>query len=779
MEPKQNLISRASFLKTSGLALGGLATLSHYACKGGFGTLKELILEGKTHFSIVIPKDASLQEQNAAGELRAFLSKIASPELTVVQEDRYQGENAIYLGNTLMASSAQLDTNPLEEDGYQFHHLGNDFLITGGSEKGLLYGVYSLLESFGFRKYSADDAVMLPTTASFTLPDNEVKIPVIKYRTTSYYDARDEAYASWHKLSSRDSWGLFVHTFEVLVPPEKYGKTHPEYFSLIDGERNPVTQLCLSNEAMFQTLVEDLRKRIEANPKAKYWSVSQNDNDKYCQCGPCAALDKKYGNLPSGSMVWFVNKVAREFPDKIISTLAYWYTRAAPSNIIAEPNVNIMLCNIESTREKAVFDTDPAFTRDLQDWGKMSEDILIWDYNIQFANPVSPFPNLHTIGPNIKFYINNRVGALFMQATGNKGEFGHLRAYLISKLMWNPEADPDAIIDDFLKGYYGLGAPFVRQYIDQMRQAVLRDKFRLNIFGDPRDAVDNYLSPEMMEEYNDLFDQAENEVQSEPMYLKRIREARLPLEIAEIQIAGQIPLGKPGSFYTLNSSGKVIVKPEMKEKVSSFLTQAKKAGIERIGERAISLEDYGLNFKRMFDRMEQMKQALSYQKKIIPITVPSKGVDEVSRFTNGIFGAFESWRFPDKDANWVAYKGTHMDFVLDLGAVQEINSVQMDFLNVQAQANWHQLILPKYVSYALSEDGETYSETVIVNNPHEPDPAKNPDIVKVPFHNFSSTFTSRKTRYIKVHAESILEMPTWHINAGKPAFLYADEIVVV
>ena len=91
-------------------------------------------------------------------------------------------------------------------------------------------------------------------------------------------------------------------------------------------------------------------------------------------------------------MVWFVNKVARKFPDKIISTLAYWYTRAAPSNIIAEPNVNIMLCNIESTREKPVFDTDPDFTNDLKDWGKLSQDILIWDYNIQFANPVSPFP---------------------------------------------------------------------------------------------------------------------------------------------------------------------------------------------------------------------------------------------------------------------------------------------------------------------------------------------------------------------------------------------------
>ena len=61
--------------------------------------------------------------------------------------------------------------------------------------------------------------------------------------------------------------------------------------------------------------------------------------------------------------------------------------------------------------------------------------------------------------------------------------------------MWNPEADPEAIIDDFLQGYYGAGAPFVRQYIDQMRKALLQDNFRLNIFGDPRDAVANYLSP--------------------------------------------------------------------------------------------------------------------------------------------------------------------------------------------------------------------------------------------------------------------------------------------
>ena len=322
--------------------------------------------------------------------MQFYLSKVWKG-FEVLNEEEYSGKNAIFW-KTVFAKTAGVELFLLEEDAYLFKRLDNNLIIAGGAENGLLNGVYSLLEFFGFRKYSADDPLLLPEKNAFSFPKDELKTPRIKYRTTNYYDARDADYKSWHKLSSSDSWGMFVHTFELLISPEKYGKTHPEYFSLIDGERNPVTQLCLSNEDVFQTLVAELKKRIEKNPNAKYWSVSQNDNDKYCQCLPCNALNQKYGNLPSGSMVWFVNKVAREFPDKIISTLAYWYTRAAPSNIVAEPNVNIMLCNIESTREKPVFDTDPAFTSDLQDWGKMSQDILIWDYNIQFANPCVLFP---------------------------------------------------------------------------------------------------------------------------------------------------------------------------------------------------------------------------------------------------------------------------------------------------------------------------------------------------------------------------------------------------
>ncbi len=778
MNNKKNGISRSNFIKTSGIMLGGIAILPNYACSGNLMSNDKLIIEGRTDYTIVLPTKAGSIEKEAAKQLQQYLSKMSNVALPIVAEGEHKGKTALYVGNTDYAKARDIDFEQLKKDGYTFKRFDNNFVIAGGSESGVLYGVYSLLESIGFRKYTSDNDVQIPKGNEIALAKNDVIVPIVKYRTTSYYDGRNPEYASWHKLSSRDTWGLFVHTFEVLVPPKEYGKTHPEYFSLINGKRNPVTQLCLSNEEVFDTLVTELKKRIAKNPKATYWSVSQNDNDKYCQCGPCTKLNEKYGGVPSGSIIWFVNKVAREFPDKVISTLAYWYTRSAPSNISIEPNVNIMLCNIESTREKPVFDTDPSFTSDLQDWGKISQDILIWDYNIQFASPVSPFPNLHTIGPNIGFYTKNNVSSLFMQATSQKGEFGHLRAYLICKLMWDPDADPNAIINDFLNGYYGAAGPYIGQYIDTMRQSLLKKDFKLKIFGDPRDAMDNYLSADMMKEYKRLFDRAEEAVEKNHQLLTRVQEARLPLMIAEIEIAGQVKIDMPRSFYEHTSSGMVIPKQEMKTLVNLFVERAKKAGIVRVGERAITVDDYLENFKRIYAKMDEMDKAISFKKKIILITTPSKGSANVERLTDGVFGSFESWRFPDKDVNWVAYKGVHMDFVLDLGEVMPVKSIEMDFLNVQAQADWHLLVLPKYVTYATSEDGKRYSTAIKITNPHNPNPAENPNIVRIPFQSFSAAIDNRKARYIKVHAESLLRMPSWHINAGKPAIIYSDEIVV-
>lgn len=784
---KKGKVSRKDFLKNSTLVTTGLTFLP--------SALHSLIFSDDNSensisqsYHIVIRKENNVAvEKKAAKQLQFYLGK-AGISLSISDEESYNGDRAIYIGRTRYSEQMDINFDQLGNDGYTFKKRDNNLVIAGGSEKGVLYGVYGLLEFLGFRKYDAV-STHVPEISSFKIPSEDaISLPGMNYRQTSYYDTDDGDIFDWHRLdSSRESWGMFVHTFHELVPPGEYAESHPEYYSLRNGKRNPSTQLCLSNEAVLEIVVQNLRKRMADKPDALYWSVSPEDNDQYCQCEPCTELNKKYGGtrpnleygVPSGSVVYFVNQVAKEFPDKIISTLAYWYTRQAPDNIKPGPNVNIMLCPIGPARHRPIYETAPSFTSDLEDWGKLSNRILIWDYNIQFANPVSPFPNLHTIKPNIEFYKKNNVDSLFMQATSQAGsEMAALRSYLICKLMWNPHADENEIINDFLDGYYGEAGRFIREYIDMMRDALLKSGHELRIFDSPIDAKETYLSSALMKQYEQLFDHAEKAVETDEERLRRVRIARLPLMFAQIQI-GRTEVDTPRSMFIHNENDRIVPKPEMKELVYLFAGRCKEYGVDRIRERTTSADEYLLAYQRIFDRMNEVADAISLHKKVTPVTQTSEHTKGVEALTDGVFGSDESWRFPDKiGVNWVGYEGEHMEFILDLGEVQPVGSVNMEFLNAQAQPKWHQTILPKFVEYQLSVDGENYGDPIRIDNPHDPNPDINPGITNVRVQPFKADIGLKDARYIKVHAESHIEMPSWHIRAGSPAKIYTDEIVV-
>lgn len=728
-------------------------------------------------YQIVIPDLANPIEKQAAQKLQHYLSQNSASPVKIVTEGLSPVKNGIYIGQTVYARAEKIDFSKLPEGGYTHKTKGNNHILAGGAKNGLLYCVFDLLEGLGFRKYSPDHT-SVPKSEDLNLDRTEGTFtPPITYRTTSYSQMADQEYSDWHKLSSRDDWGLFVHTLDTLVPAKIYGKTHPEYYSLISGKRQPGTQLCLSNPEVLNVLVASLRKKIMEKPDAAYWSVSQDDNDRYCSCEACSDLNEKYGGVPSGSIIYFVNKVAKEFPDKIISTLAYWYSRKAPKNIKIEPNVNIMLCNIESKRQAPVFITDPAFSNDLKDWGALSKDILIWDYNIQFTNYMAPFPNLYTIKPNIKFYTDNHVNALFMQANNESAaEMALLRSYLICKLMWKPDADDKAIIDDFVKGYYGAAGPYIRQYIDSMQQSLIKSGMELSIFGDPIDAKNAFLSTEMMEQYKKLFDQAENAVASDATLLQRVKLARLPVMYAEIQI-GRTETDTPRSMFRRTENGIVAVKPAMKTLVNAFTDGCKRNKLGLIRERSGTPDHYKASYDRIFTSMEELSQYKSFRKKIIPLTNAHSKSKSVLNLTDGVFASYESWQSPDQ--NWVFYTGQHMDFVLDLSEIMPIHSVNMDFLNPQAQPDWHLMALPHYVSYATSADGENYSEAIKIINPHNPNPIENPGISKISIQAFRADMkVGTQARYIRVHAESLLKTPSWHIRSGQEISIYTDQIVV-
>lgn len=171
---------------------------------------------------------------------------------------------------------------------------------------------------------------------------------------------------------------------------------------------------------------------MAAQPDKKYWSVSQNDNFSYCQCENCQKIIAEEKS-PAGPVIRFVNEVAKHFPGKIISTLAYQYSRHAP--VITKPadNVQVMLCTIELNRSKPIDEdsTSKSFVKDIVDWGKICHNIYLWDYTIDFAHTVCPFPNLHVLQPNIQFFMKNNVRSQFQQTNVSRGqEFSELKLLL-------------------------------------------------------------------------------------------------------------------------------------------------------------------------------------------------------------------------------------------------------------------------------------------------------------------------------------------------------------
>lgn len=735
------------------------------ACSGN-ATIR-LTDKGKSPYRIVIPENPTVYERKAALELTSFISRISGASLPVVADTGILAPFEIILGNNrhLKLAGIRIGFDELGTDGYVIKEKGDHLAIAGGSEKGTLYGVFALLEMLGCRYY-APDMLYVPSNSSIVIEDPATKeVPCFEYREMLFPAALDSAYLMWHRLDRHRNgeWGMWVHTFDDLLPPQQYFSEHPEYFSEINGQRVPDGQLCLSRPEVLNLVVQNLEKKISANPDPLYWSVSQNDNYLACQCERCRELDRDYGG-PSGTMIWFVNQVAEHFPDKVISTLAYQYTRQAPEKIKPAGNVNIMLCTIECNRSLPIAE-DPSgksFVNDLKDWSRLTGNILLWDYVVQFRNYVSPFPNFRVLQPNLQLFEKYGCEMMFQQGSGDHwSDFADLKAYLVAKLLWDPDADAEAVINDFIYGYYGNAAPYIRQYFDMLHDELFRSGKNLWIYGYPFDAVDSYLTPSLLREYENLFSQAEEAVEDRPEILARVKKVRLPLDFAILDIS--LHNYDDSLSYFSEEEGTWKVRQEMTGRLEDFITRANAQGIERLQEQGTSPGEYGNKVMDFIRKSQEPSLARSHRANLLTPFSPRYDAGGERALTDGLRGT------DDYHFNWLGFQGEDMVAIIDLLEITEISRVSADFL--QNSAAW--IFLPVDVNVLFSTDSVNYSPFGRVVNIF---PARWQGPVIHPFTIDASAPVP--ARYLKIEARSLKTCPGWHIGAGEKCWIFTDEVVV-
>lgn len=509
--------SRKDFLKLASMSFAGMV-LPNTGFPGTGIQIKKAIKEGKkiSAYRIELNADASESEKWAAKELQHWLYEISGEYVALTTQDTTYSGSKIVLGyNEIVKNKTGLSA-PLADTDEAYHYFSKDgnIYIYGGKQRGTMYGVFSFLENeFGCRWFTPQ-VNLIPKKPILAFGEYDYKeTPGIQVRNNFYFEAFDAIWATRNKMNGRmflwdpkykPNDGIFykkqpggeqtywsVHTFYPLMPPEEFFDKHPEYYSLINGkrvhevikgDRHQLAQLCLSNKDVLKIIIQRIRENIRKYPDFLIYDVSQNDYYNQCMCDKCQAIVKKEG-AESGLMIWFVNQVAesieKEFPDKYIGTLAYQYTRSAPKNIRPRHNVVVRLCPIEACVAHPLNDCpkNKSFMEDMKAWSAISPHLYIWDYVVNFAHYLMPYPNFYVLQPNIKSFRDNKTIGIMEQANHQSrgGEFEELKCYTIARLLWNPEADMEEIVNDFVYGYYGRSGRYIRAYFDLVHSLVKPD----------------------------------------------------------------------------------------------------------------------------------------------------------------------------------------------------------------------------------------------------------------------------------------------------------------
>lgn len=565
-----------------------------------FGEKLILIKNGESSYTIIIGKNASVSEHHAAEELQDFIREISGCTLPIKSDEEAPEQNLILVGQSKLFNKLNiaLDSINLGNEGFIIKTENNNLILAGGRLRGTLYSVYTFLEDvLGCRWYSSKVSEIPRMTTIAISNLNSVQKPAFEYREPFWTEAFDGDWAVRNKCNGSSAHldaargGKIaqsgVHTFyqDHIISPKRYFENHPEYFSLLNKKRAyEQAQLCLTNPELMRLTTQKTIEWIERDTEGTIFSISQNDWGGVCGCKACMTVDS-LEESHSGSLIQFINGIAertgRVHPDKFISTLAYRYTEKPPKHVRPIDNVVIRLCHMTPSCEMHPVESCPmnkGFKQNLNGWKTITKKLFVWDYCVNFAHYLLPFPNFNVFRSDISYFHKMNVNGVFCQgdyAPGGGGEMAELKAYVLAKLLWNPSIDVRKVIDDFLEGYFGSAGKSIKKYINLLQDKVRDDNIHADLYSPPNSG---YLTEDILQEADEYFDRAEKSTDNEEQ-LQRVRKCRLSVQYAKLSMP--IPYVTKDDKYVPDPSCKSLASGN---DLVDFMKSVRKFGITQLFE---------------------------------------------------------------------------------------------------------------------------------------------------------------------------------------------------
>ena len=275
-----------------------------------------------------------------------------------------------------------------------------------------------------------------------------------------------------------------------------------------------------------------------------------------------------------------------------------------------------------------------------------------------------------------------------------------------------------------------------------MTQTLVDSGKRLDIYGYPVDAAETYLQPRLLQHYDSLMTAAYAVADSAERERLRFFELALDFAKVELQAAGKMPTNEK----TLNA-----LAIRMVDDLERF-------GVSMMMEMGHTPRKYYDNLCHYADKAfgERQHHTVSLRH---PATAPYDG----GSLGDGQVGIL------DYRNDWLGFWGDTLDATVELGNNTTFSSISLDFYFYPL--SW--IFMPQRVDFYVSDDMKTW-RLLSEEHPESPEVLATPSFQTV-------AFTSSKpieAKYIRVVADPLPEIPSWHRAAGSKPWIFTDEIIV-
>lgn len=442
--------------------------------------------DGKAACSIVVPAKATKPEVRSAEMLKLYLDLVTGGSFEVKREPA--AGPAIYIGDTEAGKRLDLNLPPIcyasltvpNLHGFLLQTVDtNTLVIRGFQDLGTSYGVVSFLREFaGVRRYwpsepggMGDVYESKPTLA----------IPQTTWRDWPFLISRYVGFnpKGW-ELQHENQWPTMskwyrmgftlsmMHNFFSLIPPEKLGKLHPEYFPEVNGVRKVPTgtinwQPCVSNPEVVDLCASRIIRAFDADPNRICHALAVNDGAGDCGCAKCRAMDAPDADANTSQLtdryVKFMNevaaKVAAKHPDRMIGFLSYASVTHAPSTVKLHKNLVPFYCAMG----RGIYNGwDEWMAAGVQNMGHYGYHDDRW-FTIPKINP-------HQEARRIRYMAGTDVFRGYYKEFNPTYPLDAQAAVVCADMMWDPRLDENAILDRYYSDLFVEAAPEMRRFYE-------------------------------------------------------------------------------------------------------------------------------------------------------------------------------------------------------------------------------------------------------------------------------------------------------------------------